>query len=84
MSRAVAGATKASSQSAGLHKAATTSTSRRVSSGAADRRGSDLRQRALGRQPADPAPLRAKRQDVAVLQQSLGHDLAVDRGAMPG
>ena len=83
MSRAVAGATKASSHRAGLHRAATTSTSRRVSSGTADRRGSVSGSAPSLRQSADPAALRPEGEHVAVLQQPLGHDLAVDPGAVP-
>ncbi len=43
-----------------------------------------LRQHVLGGQPADPAALRAEGQHVTVLKQPLGHDLAVDPGAVPG
>ncbi len=46
--------------------------------------GVGLGQHVLAGQSSDPAALRAERQHVAVLQQALGGELAVDSGAVPG
>ena len=42
-----------------------------------------LRQHLLGGQPADSAALRAEREDIAVLEQPLRHNLPVDPGSVP-